>query len=382
MKKIILCGGGTGGHVFPSIAISEVLKKKDCDLFYIGVNGKIEEKLADENDIDFYGYEFSGFPRKIQKELISWPFNLLKAVSKAKFYLKRFKPDVVFGTGGYSSAPVFISAKRLKIPYIVHNLDVRLGLANKFCANGALLLTLGFESNEAYSNKVKTIVSGNPVRRSFLEIEKIKKESLYREFNFNPDKKTIFVIGGSQGANAINETLLEIIKDLVMTNNIQIIHQTGEVTHETFIKRVPAKIIETTNYFPKPFFENPERCYHLADLVISRSGAMTTTEITVLGKPAIFIPYPYAGNHQEANIARLTEAGGGILFKQKGLRSKTLLDTIISLINNQEKLNEMSKITKSFSKPNATEEISNLILSKIEDREEKTEDRENLTSVI
>ncbi|MBI2995606.1 MAG: undecaprenyldiphospho-muramoylpentapeptide beta-N-acetylglucosaminyltransferase [Candidatus Melainabacteria bacterium] len=364
MKKVVLCGGGTGGHIFPSIAVGEILKEKGCDLYYLGVNKKPEEYIAEKNGIDFFGYDFLGFPRKLQKELFAWPFYLLKAVSKAKLYLKHYRPEIVFGTGGYSAAPVFIAAKRLGISYIVHNLDVKLGLANKFCSNGALALTLGFETNELPENKKENvIVTGNPVRKCFLEIEMLNKATLCKEFNFSPNKKTIFIIGGSQGANAINEAALEIIKDLVINNDIQIIHQTGESSHEGFIKRIPATM--TAGYIAKPFFENPEKCYHLADLVISRSGAMTVTEITVLGKPAIFIPYPYAGNHQEANINHLINSSGAVLFRQKGLRARELLNTILDLFKNPSKLHEMSKVTKSFAKPDAARDIASLILSKI-----------------
>ena len=383
MKKIVLCGGGTGGHIFPSIAVAQVLKKEDCDLLYIGVNGKPEEVITEKNEIDFYGYEFSGFPRKLETEILLWPFKLLNAVSKARLYLKHFKPDIVFGTGGYSAAPVFIAAKRLGIPYIIHNLDARLGLANKFCSSGATILTLGFKpQEEVIINHKNIVITGNPVRNSFLEIEKTDKSTLYKEFNLDPNKKVIFVIGGSQGANAINESLLEILKELVLNHDIQIIHQTGESTHEAFIKRIPAKVLETTNYIARPFFENPEKCYHLADLVISRSGAMTTTEITILGKPAIFIPYPFAGNHQETNITHLVNAGGAILLKQKELKSKMFLKTIVDILNNSNKLSEMSKITKSFAKPKATQEIAKLILSTIEDKKDYSSNKENLTPII
>jgi len=381
MKKIVLCGGGTGGHIFPSIAVAEELKKENCDLFYIGVKGRLEETIAEKNGIEFYGYDFSGFPRKIQKELFVWPFKLLGAVSKAKVYLKHFKPDLVFGTGGYSAAPVFIAAKRLGIPYIVHNLDVRLGLANKFCANGASMLTLGFDTNTEFTQKTKCIVTGNPVRKSFIEIQNKDKAQIYKEFNLSPDKKTIFVAGGSQGATAVNEAVLDIMKDLVLSNDIQILHQTGDITHEEFAKRLPAKVLETTNVIAKPFFENPESCYQIADLVIARSGAMTTTEITVMGKPAIFIPYPYAGNHQEANIKHLIEAGGALLFRQKGIRTKMLLNTILELLNNQQKLNEMSRITKSFAKPDAAKEIARLIFSTVNGNS-VNEQSKNLTSVL
>lgn len=380
MKKVVLCGGGTGGHIFPNIAISEILKKEGFELFYLGVVGKPEEVIADENKIDFYGYEFSGFPRKLQKELITWPFNLLKAVSKARSYLKQLQPDIVFGTGGYSSAPVFIAAKRLRIPYIVHNLDVRLGLANKFCANGASLLTLGFESDDEFIKTAPQVVTGNPVRKAFLVIQETNKSKLYEEFNFDPNKKTIFVIGGSQGANAINENILDILKELVLNKNIQIIHQTGELTHETFTKRIPALVMESTAYIARPFIDNPEKCYHLADLIISRSGAMTVTEVTVMGKPAIFIPFPYAGNHQEANITRLVNSGGAVLLRQKGLKSKILLNIILETINNQNRLNEMSAASKSFGKPNAASDIAKLIMSRIEVKSK--ENKKNLSPVI
>lgn len=376
-RKVVLCGGGTGGHIFPIIAIAEILKKENCDLYYIGVNGKPEEKIADEYKIDFYGYEFSGFPRKIQKELLIWPLHLLKAVTKAKIYLKHFKPDIVFGTGGYSAAPVFIAAKRLGIPYIVHNLDIRLGLANKFCANGANLLTLGFDLQKEILTNTKKLVTGNPVRNSFYEISKKDKNVIYKEFGLDPKKKTIFVIGGSQGANAINEIILDIIKDLVLNNDIQVVHQTGEISYEKFIKRIPAKVEEKGGYITKSFFDEPEKYYHIADLIISRSGAMTVSEISTLGKPAIFIPYPFAGNHQEANAIHLINAGGAILLKQKELRPKELLNNILDLINNEKKLSDMSRVTQSFAMPNAAAVIANLILSTINSAKDKlTEDKE------
>lgn len=373
MKKVVLCGGGTGGHVFPTIAVGEILRKENCDLFYLGVNGKIEEKISEDNNICFYGYNFSGFPRKLQKELFIWPFNLLSAINKAKVYLKHFKPHIIFGTGGYSAAPVFIAAKRLKIPYIVHNLDSRLGLANRFCSSGATLLTLGFDPENTQPSNINYVVTGNPVRESFYEIEKADKLKLFKELNLNSDKKTLFVGGGSQGAGAVNELILEILKELILGNNIQIIHQTGEQAYESFIKRIPAKITQTTSYIAKPFFKNQEICYYLADLVVSRAGAMTVSEITTLGKPAVFIPYPYAGNHQEANVTQLTESDGGVLLRQKGLKSKTLLNAILDLINNKERLAKMSEIAKSFAKPNAASDIAKLILETIETKGEKFE---------
>lgn len=363
--KVVLCGGGTGGHIFPSIAVGEILREERCELYYVGVNGKPEEEISDENGIDFYGYDFSGFPRKIQKELFVWPLNLLNAVSKAKAYLKHFKPDIIFGTGGYSAAPVFIAARRLGIPYIVHNLDVRFGLANKFCGSGARLMTLGFETDTSVLSKVKRIVTGNPVRKSFFEIEKLDRNYLCKEYKLDPQKKTIFIIGGSQGANAINEVVLDILKELVLKNDFQIIHQTGPNTHDAFIKRIPAKVSETTNYIARPFFDNPEECFRIADLVISRSGAMTTTEVSFLGKPTIFIPYPFAGNHQEANAMHLVNAGGAVLIRQKDLRPKKLLETIEDLLKDKEKLNSMSKIAKSFAKPHAAQDIASIVLSNV-----------------
>ena len=364
MRKVVLCGGGTGGHVFPSIAVGKSLKKENCDLYYIGVNGKLEEKIAEKNDIDFYGYDFSGLPRKLQKELFIWPVNLLNAVTRAKVYLKHFQPDVVFGTGGYSAAPVFIAAKRLNIPYIVHNLDVRIGLANRFCASGACAMTLGFNLENDYKIKTDVVVTGNPVRKKFFETEKLDKSQIYKEFNFDPGKKVIFVIGGSQGASAVNEATLDILKELVLNQNVQIIHQTGDSTYEALMKRTPAKVSSTTRYIAKPFFEDPEKCYSISDLIVGRAGAMTVTEIEILGKPAIFIPYPFAGNHQEANVTHLVKAGGAFLLRQKEIRGKVLLNKILELLKNNKKLNEMSKITKSFAKPDAVTDIVNLILSK------------------
>ena len=381
-KKVVLCGGGTGGHVFPNIAVAEILKEKNCELFYIGVNGKVEEKICEEHKLDFYGYDFQGFPRKFQKELFSWPLNLLKAISKAKLYLKHFKPDVVFGTGGYSSAPVFIAAKRLGIPYIVHNLDVRLGLANKFCANGAELLTLGFETDCSLLKSVRAVVTGNPVRKAFYEASKMDKIQLCKKFGFAPDKKIIFIVGGSQGASVINEKILEILKDLILVNDIQVVHQTGESSHEEFCKRIPCKVLETNMYHPQPFFNYPEECYFVSDLIISRAGAMTTTEICTLGKPAIFIPYPYAGNHQEANINHLINAGGAVLLRQKGLRAKELISTVLELISDPARLQKMSGVMKSFAKPDAAEKIAGLILTAVGKKDQNYPDVKNLTNVV
>lgn len=363
-KKVVLCGGGTGGHIFPSIAVGEILKSKGCDLYYIGVEGKPEEAIAEKNDIAFYGYKFYGLPRKISKDLITWPLSLLKAISKAKLYLKHFKPDIVFGTGGYSAAPVFIAAKSLKIPYIVHNLDVRIGLANKFSAGSARLLTLGFDPLTGNELNNSYIVTGNPIRKTFKEILNTDKVSIYKKHGLDPNKKTIFVIGGSQGAHSINEAFIDISKELVLDNNIQVVHQTGEAKHEVFAKRIPAKVLESGAYIAKSFIDSPEEFYYLADLVISRAGAMTTTEIMLMGTPTIFIPYPFAGNHQEANAQNLITKGGAVLIRQSDLEinPKLLTTKVLSLINDEEKLKEMKEITKTFAKPNASEDIANLVL--------------------
>ena len=375
IKKVVLCGGGTGGHVFPAIAVSEDLKEHGCDLYYLGVNGKIEEKLAEQNGIDFYGYNFSGFPRSLKKELITWPFHLLKAVNKAKVYLKHFKPDLVFGTGGYSSAPVFIAARRLKIPYIVHNLDVRMGLANKLAANGAALLTLGFNPTEEINTKY--IVTGNPIRNSFLKIQTQNKLEIYKKYNLDPNKKTIFVIGGSQGAHAINEVMIDICKDLVIENNLQVIHQTGEAKHDVFKKRIPSKILDSGSYIAKSFFENPEECYFISDLIISRAGAMTTTEIMIMGKPAIFIPYPFAGNHQEANALHLVHAQSARVINQSNLDHRSLLNAILKMISDSKNLASMGEVTKSFGKPDATKKIAEIILNIIETSSQKNPRRKS-----
>jgi UDP-N-acetylglucosamine--N-acetylmuramyl-(pentapeptide) pyrophosphoryl-undecaprenol N-acetylglucosamine transferase len=361
--RIILTGGGTGGHVYPALAIAEQLKKDPEieDLLYVGAADQIEERLAHENNLEFIGLKITGIPRKLCPELLLWPFTFLQAVRAALEVMDKFAPTVVIGTGGYASAPILAAAYLRHIPYVVHEPDAHPGLVSRVFAGCAQFCSLGMEG--AFGRlkpKNKQIeVMGNPVSTKFEN--RLARDAACAVLGLDPTLKTILVMGGSQGARALNDVLIRALPSLLELDDppIQIIHQAGEKNIDDV--RAALSVLDASNrrYHLRPYFDDMSLAYAVSDLAVCRAGAMTIAELTEVGLPALFIPYPYAaGDHQRHNALFLKVKGAAEMITENRLSVQRLRDHILKLLSDNERLRNMSKAMKSLGHPDAAEKIA------------------------
>ena len=361
--KVLITGGGTGGHIFPAIAVAQKLKQ-DSDIekiFYIGCKKNMEKKIVLEEKLDFYSINVSGMPRQKSLKLIKWFIELGFATIKSIYYISKLKPDVVFGTGGYVSGPVLLAAKILNIPFVIHDPDAHPGIVNKFMSKWASAVSISFEQAKSHLKSKNIILNGNPIRANFLYVN---KENALKELNLSPNKKTILVIGGSQGAQTINNALLGAASDL-LNQGFQIIHQTGNKNYDKYIEELAKKHPQITNnpyYIAKPFFNNMEIPLNAADLAISRAGSLSISELNLCGLPSILVPYPYAAaDHQRFNAKAMEEAGASIYLEDSQCNSSMLLELILNIFNNPEKIEQMQLANKLLAKSQATEDIIRIL---------------------
>lgn len=363
--RIVLTGGGTGGHIYPALAVAEHLAD-DPDveaLLYIGATGHLEEKLAGEQKLQFIGLTVSGLPRKVSAKLIGWPFEFLRAVVEAKKVLRLFRPTAVLGTGGYASAPPLAAAYLLSVPYAVHEPDAHPGLVNRFFARGASLVSVGMEaaSERLHPLRGKLIVNGNPVRKSFVKL--LGRDAACAVLGLDQSMKTVLVTGGSQGAQAINEALALALPSLLEVDPpIQIIHQAGDKNAKQLKERLDKGILQNPKYFLRAYFDDLSIAYAVSDLAVCRAGAMTVAELAVTGTPAFFVPYPYAaGDHQTHNARFVASKGAAVAVPQAKLSGQTLRDQILDLVSNEERLKSMRKEMHSLGKPQAASDLADQV---------------------
>lgn len=330
-KKIVVCGGGTAGHIYPALAIIDELKKniKNLEVFFIGSGNKIEKNILQNKNINLIAIPTgkirrSFHPESIIKNIIDL-FKLPLGFIKSIIILKKIKPDLIFSKGGYASLLPVLAGYFLKIPIIIHESDIKIGLANKIASFFATKIAVSFPENYYPSiPKEKLIFTGNPLRK---EIFKTPKEKALNFFNLSSQKKTLGIIGGSQGSRKINYTILEILPQLL--KDFQVIHISGWLDYEDLknkIKKLPKNLLK--NYRLLPYLEEIGLFYIISDFFISRAGANVIFEICQTQKPAIFIPLP---GHQEKNAAFLEKYGNYIIIKNDKL-SPTILSEKIKLL--------------------------------------------------
>lgn len=335
--NIVITGGGTGGHVYPAISIAQTLKDidKNIKILYIGSYNSIEEKVAKENNIDFIPVHSVSLPTIKSAKCFAALTDLFKGIFEAKKALDNFNADLVFGTGGYVCYPVFTAQKMRKKPIVVHEQNALGGKTNKQIANYASFVCTTFD-NEDFP-KEKIVRTGLPIRKIFRENR--NKKIYCEDFGLNSEDFVLLVCGGSQGAKAINDTIVNILTQL-RELNIKVIHQTGRNKYEDVINKTTDKY----NDFYKAYdYIDMCKALNVADLVIGRAGASTLTEILSCSVPSILIPFPFAaGNHQYYNAKSSEDAGATILIEEKNLTDVKLLNIIKDLINDRKKLQEMS----------------------------------------
>ncbi|MBF0547201.1 MAG: undecaprenyldiphospho-muramoylpentapeptide beta-N-acetylglucosaminyltransferase [Candidatus Riflebacteria bacterium] len=328
MKKIVLSGGGTGGHIYPAIAIKEILSSgmnEPAEFLYIGQSDGMESKIVPrEQGISFIGTCAQGMPRELSMKWFSFPFKNLRGFFDAFKHLLLFSPDLAITTGGFVAFPVLLASKLLKIPYAIHEQNAAMGVTNKFFADGAKRILLTYPDSYPADEK-RVVVTGNPVRKAFSSEFNGKKF-----MEKNPGEMVLLFVGGSRGAASINRACVELSRDWLLKNpKMKIIHITGERDFQ----EISSKISEKNSYIVLPYLHEMREAFEVADLIISRAGATILAEIACIGKPAILIPFPFAtDNHQEKNARILEKSGGAKVILDYDLSGETLRQSIESCL--------------------------------------------------
>lgn len=354
--KVIVSGGGTGGHIYPAIAICEKLEKEidNLEILYVGIKGGPEEKIVKKYGYKFHAIEAMGLPRKVSKRLFKSLITNLKGFSKAKKLIKEFKPDLVIGTGGYVCAPILYQAARKGIKTMIHESNSFPGITTRFLSNRVDAVCISFEEAKKHlKNKGNIYITGNPVRTSFNE--DYSNDDL-EKLGIKKDRPVVFSFGGSNGSYALNEAVKKMSK--LMKGDFYLLHQTGNRNYDKFMEEI------SNNKYLKvfPYIDNIDLFYAVSDLVIASSGAMSLTEISSLKKASILIPKGYTTeNHQEYNARNYLDHGASLMILEKDLNGQKLYDNIKDIIDDKEKLKDMGEKANSLQNPNAGDEIYEII---------------------
>ncbi|UUX34006.1 undecaprenyldiphospho-muramoylpentapeptide beta-N-acetylglucosaminyltransferase [Fundicoccus culcitae] len=369
LKRIVVSGGGTGGHIYPALALIKALLNKypDLDVLYVGTETGLEASIVPKAGIAFDSIKIQGIKRNLSLENLKVGWYMLTSTRRAKKILEQFKPDVVIGTGGYVCAPVLLAASNLGIPTIIHEQNSVAGLTNKFLARHVDIIATCFKEVEQDFAKYPTKIryTGNPRAQEVVQIE-VDKEAIYHQYDLDPTLPTVLIFGGSRGAPAINQAGLAALP-MFENKKYQVIMATGQSHYDDFVKEQPHRFSNLTqNIKVVPYIENMPELLNVLDLVVCRSGATTLTELTALGIPSILIPSPYVtDNHQEKNALALVNHQAAIMIKEEDLTGEKLYNQIDGLINNPSQIEHMAQRARQLGMPNAADllikEIENLM---------------------
>lgn len=361
-----IAGGGTGGHIYPAVSVIKTLldsKIKPSNIFYLGNKKNMEFDIAQKNNFNFLTYNVKGMPRKFSLNFIAWAFELFFASIKALYYIIKYHPSVIFATGGYICAPILFCALFLNIPYVLHDSDIQPGIVTKFFSPYAKSVSLAFEEAKKHIKQKNIFINGNPIRQEF----KIISKKQAREELSIKDDFVILIMGGSLGAKTINEASIGVIKEYGNKEGYKIIFQTGNKNFDDVTKKILKEFNELPdNLLLQPYYDRMYITLLAADVVISRAGSLSLSEICASSLPSILVPYPYASqNHQMKNAMNLKENEAALVIEDKNCNSETLTNTLNHLINNKELLSNLSYNAFKLAKLNAAqmivEQINNAI---------------------
>lgn len=362
--RIIIAGGGTGGHIFPAIAIANAIKKMEpqAQILFVGAKGKMEMEKVPQAGYEIKGLDIAGFNRSSLIKNIGLPFKLIKSFFQVSGIVKDFKPNAVIGVGGYSSFPVLRYAQSKGIPTFIHESNSFAGKSNIMLGKKATKVFTATDGMEKFFPANKIIVSGNPVRQSIVN-SNISKEAALKAFGLSAGKKTVLSIGGSLGAKSINEAIDKNLEAFA-ENNLQLIWQTGKPYKEKGIERAKGH----SNVFVNDFITKMEEAYAAADLVISRSGAMAIAELCVVKKPVVFVPYPHAAeDHQTVNAKTLVNKHAAKMITDAAALQK-LVPSVLELAKNEAEEEELKNNIGKLGVTNADEVIAGEIVRMIVNR--------------
>ncbi|MGE5592512.1 MAG: undecaprenyldiphospho-muramoylpentapeptide beta-N-acetylglucosaminyltransferase [Betaproteobacteria bacterium] len=365
--KVVFAGGGTGGHVYPGVTVARVLIERDpaTSVVFVGTRKGVEADVVPKEGFPLRTIEVAGFRRRLSPDTILTALRACKGFIQSIAILRREKPDVVVGTGGYVSGPVVLGAWVLGIPTLIHEQNALPGVTTRALSRIANATAVTYPESARYlARKSRVVVTGNPVRKSILKAERGEGA---RALGLDPGRPTLLVFGGSQGARAINEAMVDALPDLLARHpELQVIHQTGRRDHAWVVAELKARGIDAGNrprLVVEPYLYEMDMAMACADLVVSRAGAISIAEITARGIPAVLVPYPGAAEgHQEKNARALEAAGAAVVIPQNELGTDILRDTVERLIYDRGELDRMARSSRSLGRPGAADALADLVV--------------------
>jgi len=364
--RIIISGGGTGGHVFPAIAIADALKalRPEAEFLFVGALGRMEMERVPKAGYEIRGLDITGFQRSLSAKNLSFPLKVLKSLRLSRKIIKKFKPDVAVGVGGYASGPLLQVATKKGIPTLIQEQNSYPGITNRLLARKVSRICVAYEGMGKWFPNEKMIVTGNPVRSSVVQIDGKREEGL-KYFDLEAGKPTLLIVGGSLGARTINESIAGVLDEIGDTN-CQVIWQTGK----NYIDKAKAQVKEkgAENVHVTAFIEQMDLAYAAADLVVSRAGAMALSELCLIGKPSVLVPSPnVAEDHQTKNAMALVAKEAALLVSDANSRGD-LWPTVSELLKNSVERESLAKNAKAMGKPDSAKRIAEEVLKLIEEK--------------
>lgn len=356
---MIISGGGTGGHIFPAIAIANEFRERhpDSEILFVGAEGKMEMTRVPDAGYKIMGLRITGLQRKLTLSNLLFPFRLLSSLMKARKIVNDFNPDIAVGTGGYASGPLMMAATRKGIPALIQEQNSFAGLTNKNLGSKVQRVCVAYDGMEKFFAKEKVVKTGNPVRKDIIGTDSKKSDGL-AAYGFEQGKKTLLILGGSLGARTINESVLGNL-DKLIASKTQVIWQTGKMYYQSVQDQVKGK--DLANVRISDFVQRMDLAYAAADVVISRAGALAISELCLTKRPAILVPSPnVTDDHQTHNAMALVKSQAAVMIKDVEARGK-LVEAALTLLQNTDRCAELSRNIGALGKPNAAIDIVNEI---------------------
>lgn len=356
--KYFITGGGTGGHIYPALAVFEELLKLNTtgEIYYVGNKKNLEFGIIRSKNYKFLNVDVEGMPRKAAPRFFVWGVKLLIAILKSCFYILKYRPDAIFGTGGYVSAPTIMAGKLLRVPYVMHDCDAKPGLVTRKLASGAKSISLAFEDAKKFIPNKNIYINGNPIRKEF---QTITREKALEKLKLQ-DKLTICIMGGSQGAKSINNAAVKILQ-LLSKEDFQVIFQTGKRHYlqvsEELLKIYP-NYKKDKNLIVAPYFDDMISVLKASDIAVSRSGSLSLSEICASGVASILIPYPYAAaDHQRINAKYMKTRGASLYLEDSETTPEKLYEFLSELTHHEEQLKKLQHNASKLAKFDGVEKI-------------------------
>lgn len=351
--SVIISGGGTGGHIFPALAIANALRsaKPDAQILFVGANGKMEMEKVPAAGYPIEGLDITGFERSLTPRNVLVPIRLMKSLARARQIIKTHKPQIVVGVGGFASGPVLLAAQMMGIPTLIQEQNSFAGITNRWLGRRAKRICVAYPAMERFFPKDAILLTGNPVRKDILDLTAKREEGL-KLFNLNPTKRTLLVVGGSLGARSINQAV-EAGLDKINQAGIQLIWQTGKLFTTN---------VNTSGHSVHQFIQRMDLAYAASDAVLSRAGASSISELCVVGRASVLVPFPFAAeDHQTVNARSLADRDAAILVHDHEAAQRAI-DEALNLITDPNRCNEMATKAKALAMPNADTVIANEVL--------------------